>query len=188
MAVLCAFHIFVGMSSINSAIFSSVILLNIIDLGFFSFVYACNWKVWFFFPWCPTLLYVLFLFHFYFSYSLLIWSRSSILSSSHDVLSSAWFSLLVRLSFEFESWVIGFFKSISILPLECLCILIEFSCFGSSSFLLAFLLVFSWPLRHLLSLSIFCLVSMSCFFVFSLNSLILLMKFIIFVLNSVSWG
>lgn len=48
--------------------------------------------------------------------------------------------------------------------------------------------IFSWaPLRDLLSLSSFSLISLNCFFVSSLNSLNSVIKFIIILLNSVSW-
>lgn len=103
--------------------FSSMILLK-------SWSMSLTWD----FSWYPTLLLYFFavfsLISFYF---LLIWSRSSILSSTSLI-------LLVRLSFEIYSWVIGFFNSIFV-PASVL-IDVSFSILKSSLFASAFCLCF----------------------------------------------
>ena len=68
-----------------------------------------------------------------FSRLLLIWFRSSILSSRPDTLSSTWFLLFARLSFEFSSWATEFSVPSSFL--------LEFS----SVFLFLYLVLLSSP-------------------------------------------
>lgn len=94
-----------------------------IDLGFFSpslpviqrycfvflFVLFCflhdpTFLVYFF----PMLYFFVFLLLLLF---LLIWFRISLLSPRPNILSFAWFILLIKLSFEFSSWALGIFSS-----------------------------------------------------------------------------
>lgn len=82
-------------------------LVHAIDLGFFSLVYFYTWKIWslhgdLHFLYAPFLCFKMF------PHSLLISSLYSELVE-FDSLYSAWFVLLVRLSFEFSSCIIGFF-------------------------------------------------------------------------------
>lgn len=82
------------------------------DLGVFSlFMYVYNSKI------CSShgisqVLHAPFLVLLFFSFSLLVWSNPSILSSSPDTLSSVWSSLLQRFPLEFSNWVIEFFNPI----------------------------------------------------------------------------
>lgn len=78
--------------------FSASVMPIIWKFGFFSWNYVIPLC---FFSWFFILL-------FYFLYSLLVWSRSS-LSLSPDILSCAWFILVVRIFFEFsyELWCLS---------------------------------------------------------------------------------
>lgn len=58
----------------------------------------------------------------------LIWSKSSILSLRPDILSSVCFILLVRISFEFPTWVTRFLNSVLIL----FWVFLNISCSGIS--------------------------------------------------------
>lgn len=88
------------------ALFSSSILSHWSACQF-SLVYAYNSKVFFFIVYHISCMFLSFFpfWMFFFLYSLLICSGLSALSSSPNVLSSAWSILLVRLCLEFSSWI-----------------------------------------------------------------------------------
>lgn len=113
------------------------------------------------------------------------------LSPSLDILSSAWFTLFVRLPFEFSSLVIVFLSSIFT------------SVWISSIFIFAYWISVLTPRLSLHFPSAYVCVFLDfthaysyilspwfylvCFFVCSLNSLNFWTKFMIFLLNSVPW-
>lgn len=110
--VLGASHICMGVfpSFENVSFYDSVNdVLYAIDVDFFSLDYAYHSKVWFSmvthisYGFLSCIFLCLFL----------IWSRSS-LSLKTNILSSAWFLLLVKPSSEFSSWVISVFNFIFI--------------------------------------------------------------------------
>lgn len=84
--VVCVSCIYIGMSFLNLGEVSFYVLfedlVSAIDLGFFSFIYAYNLKIWSF-PWSHIVLVGFFsVLYFYFLILFFQWSNSSTLSSN----------------------------------------------------------------------------------------------------------